>query len=83
MYMENRARSVSIVKKMCERSNEQIFKIKSLVALLAHSHLALCAQDARKNALRARDSVVVALRAPIYLDFALSITRFIALSILI
>ena len=42
------------------------------------------ARFARKNisAPRARDLMVVALRAPIYLDFALNVARSIALSIL-
>ena len=44
---------------------------KNLLASLAHSHRALRAQLARMSAPRARDLMVVALRAPTYVNFAL------------
>ena len=49
-------------------------KVKNLLASLAHSHRALRAQVAsltRMSAPRARDLMVVALRAPTYVNFAL------------
>ena len=49
-------------------------KKKNLLASLAHSHRALRAQLAalaRMSAPRARDLMVVALRAPTYMNFAL------------
>ena len=55
---------------------KKIFLInqKNLLALLAHSHHALrarLASLARMSAHRARDLMVVALRAPTYVNFAL------------
>ena len=47
---------------------------KNLLASLAHSHRALRAQLARISAPRARDLIVVALRAPTYMNFALDFT---------
>ena len=44
---------------------------KNLLASLAHSHRALRAQLARMSAPRSRDLMVVALRAQIYVYFAL------------
>ena len=48
-----------------------LYIYKNLLASLAHSHRALRAQLARRSAPRARDLMVVALRAPTYMNFAL------------
>ena len=54
--------------KVCDKLYQ--VTLKNLPASRAHSHRALCAQLASLSAPRARD-LIVALRAPIFLDLAL------------
>ena len=80
MYLEYRDTRYSFITNMCIKwiENENIefhkLKLKNLLASLADSHRALRAQLAslaRMSAPGARDLMVVALRAPTYMNFAL------------
>ena len=56
---------------------------KNLLASPTHSHRAKLASLARKTKRKKKNLMVAALRAPTYVNFALSVARFIALSILV